>query len=224
MKNLFTMSFVALIATSCSTYKNSYRLTDVPDTRAKVTQTVVDVEPDFSKRIKGESLERRRSVTEAKNNAYYNAIVTNNVDVLVDPIYEIKSTKGLFGTRHRAWVTGFAGSYKNARTINVENQNTYTQNLDNFKKFVAIDPIVKEDYKSVYILNNNSAGGCSGSNGSSVVEKEIRTTSDLVTRFNSFLSGKNASSSAEEFKEANIEEPKKKGFLGNLFGKLFGKK
>jgi hypothetical protein len=214
---VFTIS-VSLFTVSCSTYKNSYRLTDVPDNKAIVTQIVVDVEPDFTKRIKGESLPRRRSVTEAKNNAYYNAIKENNVDVLVDPIYEIKSTKGLFGVRHKAFVTAFVGNYKNSRSLAVENQNNFNQNFENLKKFLTLDAITKEDSKSVYILNN--AGGCGTGTSNSVTEKEVRNTPDLISRYNRFLSGENSTSlTSGEYKETLLEEPKKKGFFARLFGK-----
>ena len=220
MKNLINglglVSGVLFLA-SCSSYTNTYRLTDVPDTRAKVTQTVVDVEPDFTKRIKGESVKGVGSINEAKNNAYYNAIISNSTDVLVDPIYEIKSKKGLFSTKHTASVTGFVGHYKNPRTLASENQSQFDSNLENLMRFVAISPIAKEEKKAVYILNN-AGGGCNGA--SSVVAKEITTTTDLVTRYNNFLSGKSSADvESASFKDAELGEPKKKGLLGNLLGK-----
>ena len=213
MKKLFPILAISIAMTACSTYKNTYRLNDIPDTRAKVTQVVVDVEPDFSKRIKGESYPRMRSINAAKENAYYNAIKTNNVDVLVDPIYEIKTT----GRKHTASVTGFAGTYKNARTLSVEEQNNFNQNLENFKKFLTLDAVVKEDNKSVYILNNAGAG-CNGA--SSVTEKEVKNTADLVTRYNNFVKQRGSDGKiADEFKDAKLEEPKKrKSILGGLLG------
>ena len=60
--------------TSCSTYKHSYRLTDVPDNSFKVTSTVVDVKTNFDMKITGESDKKTPSVADAKANtpAYQN--------------------------------------------------------------------------------------------------------------------------------------------------------
>jgi glycogen debranching enzyme len=210
-----TLLFSIVVLTACSTYKNTYRLTDIPDNRAKVTPVVVDVEPDFTKRIKGES-GKMKSLNSAKENAYYNAIVTNNVDVLVDPIYQIKSTRGLFRTTHRAMVTGYAGTYKNPRTETVENQTMFNAKLENLKKFVAVDAIAKEENKSVYIFNNNGSG-CNG--GSATTEKVVNSTQDLVHRFNGFSTGQIAIS--EEYTDKKLtedEKPKKGGFFSKLFG------
>ena len=42
--NKYSLILLSIITfTSCSTYKHSYRLTDVPDNSFKVTATVVDV-------------------------------------------------------------------------------------------------------------------------------------------------------------------------------------
>ena len=55
--------------------------------------TPVFLTPDFSKKVKGSSTKKHTAEKSAKEEAYFNAIIDNNVDVLIDPIYSVTSTK-----------------------------------------------------------------------------------------------------------------------------------
>ena len=178
-RNFFIFLCLSLLG-SCSTYRNTYRLQDVADSQMKITQNLVDVEADFSRRVSGTSYTRMRSINAAKDNAYYNAIITNQIDVLVDPVYEIKTLRN----RHTASVTGFPGTYKKNRTADAEDQQVYDQQLNNFKSFLSLEPVVKEDSRSVYLLTQP------GGQATVVEEKEVRNVPDLVTRFENFVTQK----------------------------------
>ena len=120
-KTLFkavTIASIILIMASCSSYSHSYRKADVPDRDLKVADKyVVDINHDFSKVVKAES-GRHSTVKDAIDEAYYKAIVDNNIHVLIDPIYRVETDAKIlfiFGGKSRAYVVGFAGFYTNPR-------------------------------------------------------------------------------------------------------------
>ena len=51
IKLLALGAILVMTATSCDTYKHSYRLTDVPTTNIAVTNQVVDVKADFDNKV-----------------------------------------------------------------------------------------------------------------------------------------------------------------------------
>jgi hypothetical protein len=81
------------------------------------TEVVVDVKIDLNKKVQSSS-SKRSSVELAKSEAYYKAITENNIDVVVDPIFEVKTSDKFlfFGGRSTAKLNGFAGYYVNPRT------------------------------------------------------------------------------------------------------------
>lgn len=194
---------VAMIATSCVSYQNTYRVSTIPDTKLSVQTYSVEVEHDFSKRVTGTS-GSRRSVDEARNEAYYDAIVSNRVDVLVDPIYEIQTTAKvlIFGGKSTAKVTGFAGYYKNPRSqaeITAANEAKAKANADAanaaalaaqqarlkmFEEFAAQAAVAKEEAKTV-ILNNVTpvvcCGGCSTGNNNNTTSNVTGGTQEART-------------------------------------------
>lgn len=113
---LLAIGALALFLTSCGSTKmfsytsRSVSIADGVDIMP--TQTYVDVNPDFSRRIMAES-SVCSSTQQAMDEAKYNAIVNNKVDIVVDPIYKIEtSSNGV-----KAYLTGFAGYYVNPRTV-----------------------------------------------------------------------------------------------------------
>jgi hypothetical protein len=130
---------IALLMSSCAatSFKNTSRVGQVGESKVALTSNVVDVDVNFDSKIQATS-EKTRKVHEAKEQAYYRAIVNNNIDILVDPIYEVytKSRKSI------ATVMGYAGNYVNIRTEKQENQQVYEQELINtqasFEQSMAI--------------------------------------------------------------------------------------
>lgn len=198
MKNLKFIWVVVIAAatmSSCTTYKNSSRLTDVHNKRIQSQNLMVDVETDFNTKVKGNSKTFRglNAVNAARDNAYYDAIVNNKIDVLVDPIYEVKTLSTIFGNFTTAEVTGYAGKYKNIRTVPEEQLAQYELKLDALKKLTEIDAIVKEDRKTVIVT-----GGLNGA-----AATEINTAPALVQQFNALYHNTNISQS----QNYNVEEP-----------------
>lgn len=115
MKQKYFLAIVivtSLVLSSCSTFTYTSRSTSINKTEIAGVEMLVDVRPDFSKRIVTES-GLCKSISIAKEEAKYHAVVDNNCDVIVDPVYKIQK----IGLQYRAFLTGFAGFYKNPRTL-----------------------------------------------------------------------------------------------------------
>lgn len=107
----------ALVINSCSTYKHSSRISNIAEENIVVTNKIaVDLKVDLGKICKGRS-GFHKTVKDAKDEAYYDAIQTNLIHVLIDPIYSVKTTKTIFGEKSNAEVAGFAGYYNNSRAL-----------------------------------------------------------------------------------------------------------
>ena len=70
---------------SCSTYQYSSRQVYVNNQNIVASPTVVDVKVDYTNRITERS-GRCKTLAEAMEQAKYNAITKNNIDILVDMI------------------------------------------------------------------------------------------------------------------------------------------
>ena len=205
--------------TSCSTYKHSYRLTDVPDNSFKVTSTVVDVKTNFDMKITGESDKKTPSVADAKANAYYNAIQNGDIDVLVDPIYSVRVKRGLFNSTATASVTGFAGEFVNPRSLSDTFQEAYDAKIKSLQQFLSISEIVNEDKPTTII--NNCCGGCEGDGA--VSSQTFNGAPALLEQFNTLygiseVSGNDSNSDLGN-PSGNLGSIAKKGKVFKLFKK-----
>ena len=125
MKNIFKILSVGLglllvVATSsCSSSKHSYRISQIPEKNVVIADKIgVELRIDENKIIQASTSRSHKSVEDAKDEAYYNAITNNNIHVLIDPIYKtITGPKILmFGGKSTSTVTGFAGYYENPKS------------------------------------------------------------------------------------------------------------
>lgn len=116
MKKITFVSLCALamVFTACSTYQYGARHADINRQAITATPTVVDVKPDFNKRVNVTST-WQRTKQDAMAECQYMAIMNNKIDIVVDPIYKIEFRP----TRMKKWkaeLVGFAGYYVNPRT------------------------------------------------------------------------------------------------------------
>lgn len=105
--------------TSCSSFKSTSRISEIKERDLSVTNKVaVDLNVDLNRVIRARSM-KHSSVQAAKDEAYYKAIVDNQIHVLVDPIYSVESTGKflIFGGKSTAEVIGYAGMYANPRSV-----------------------------------------------------------------------------------------------------------
>ena len=107
---------VVLFLSSCSTYQYTARQTNVERQNITMAPTIVDVKPDYTKRVEVTS-GWCKTKDEALNECKYNAITANNIDVVVDPIFKVARNNGRLSKPYKATLTGFAGYYVNSRTL-----------------------------------------------------------------------------------------------------------
>ena len=101
---LFSIASLGLLSLhSCSSVAYSYRAVDVNKKNLIAQEVVVDVKLDVKNKISSTS-SKRKSVDEAIDEAYYKAIVDNNIDVVVDPIFEVTTSgKRPTNTAKKSW-------------------------------------------------------------------------------------------------------------------------
>jgi len=113
------LGFIVLVLvtslSSCRMNQYVVREVDVDRNNIQMTPMVVDVRPDFSRRI-NEQTKWCKTADEAAMEARYMAITQGNIDVVVDPILQIER-RPAGNRKYRANLTGFAGFYQNARTV-----------------------------------------------------------------------------------------------------------
>lgn len=142
MKKIFIpfVVFVLVITSACSSTSYTYRSVDISKDDVIAQQVVVDLKLDLKNKITTTS-SKRNSVNEAVEEAYYKAITENNIDVVVDPIFEVKSTDKIlfFGGKSTAKLTGFGAKYDNARN-----------KLDAVKELKSIDTTDVKNFDALY--------------------------------------------------------------------------
>lgn len=143
---------IVFALTSCSVTKQSYRGVEVNKKNVITDDVVVDVKVDITKPIKSTS-SKRNSEDEARDEAYFKAITENNIDLVIDPIFEV-STSGkflFFGGKSVAKLSGFAGYYlnpRNRRDAVKELQALKLQDVDGFEKLYFPNLVGSKKVKS----------------------------------------------------------------------------
>lgn len=138
---LFSIASLGLLSlNSCSSVAYSYRAVDVNKKNLIAQEVVVDVKLDLKNKITSTS-SKRKSVDEAIDEAYYKAIVDNNIDVVVDPIFEVTTTDKIlfFGGKTVAKLNGLGARYENPRN-----------KLEAVKELKAIDTTDVEKFERLY--------------------------------------------------------------------------
>ncbi len=231
-------AFASLALTSCSSYSHSYRMSEVPDRDISVAEKyVVDIKHDFTKIVRAES-GKHKSPSAAREEAYYKAIVDNNIHVVVDPIYRIEIGPKflIFGGKSRASIVGFAGYYQNPRGLSKLESDNFDQKIKNLEKLSKISSLGQEQNET-YIIDTKGATCCNGTDGKSsgqfgqavLLNKTINKPS-LIDQYNKLMSGSSTVNAGEPTTQKSsvfLDEPKKpsgiKAFLAKipLLGKLF---
>ena len=180
MKRLILSIFALGVLASCKTFSHSSRDIDLENRDVEANSFVVDVEPNFSNRIKGSSTKKHKVEKSAKEEAYFNAVIENNVDVLVDPIYSVTTTKKIllfFGGKSEATVYGYAGFYKNPKIASEAKQADLNQKIKDIEKLSKIDGILEESEEKTF--SAAKCGDCKGKEPISLISI-IKNKSSLV--------------------------------------------
>lgn len=141
MKKILIIIVLGLFLNSCSSSRYTYRETDIQNRSIIANDVVVDVKVDLNKKIQATST-KRNSVELAKSEAYYNAITQNNIDIVVDPIFEINTSDKFlfFGGKSTVKLSGFGGSYINARN-----------KIEAIKELKSVDTLDIHKFNNIYL-------------------------------------------------------------------------
>lgn len=134
MKKILSMAVCAFLFASCTVYQYTGRDAAINRQNIQATPTIVDVKADFTKRVSATS-DWQRTKEDAMAQARYKAITENKIDIVVDPIYEIQFRAHKARKKYKVTMTGFAGSYTNARTPieDIETIKQYTrEEIENY--------------------------------------------------------------------------------------------
>lgn len=189
---LLAIGAFALFLTSCGSskmYSYTSRSVSIADgVEIMPTQTYVDVNPDFSKRIMAES-SVCSSTQQAMDEAKYNAIVNNKVDIVVDPIYKIEtSSNGV-----KAYLTGFAGYYINPRTVLGDIKAMEDVSKEAVEKYIMIHDakqIVPYMYQQSDHICINHGGQCGKAPSAPAQQVTTAPTTTTTTRTSTSSSSK----------------------------------
>ena len=97
-----------LVQVGCTTYSYTSRSTSVNQRVINSSQATADMDINYKKKVTATS-DFQKFPNQAKQQAIYQCIMNNDIDVLVDPIFQVENRPI---TGYRATVTGFAGYYK----------------------------------------------------------------------------------------------------------------
>ncbi len=209
-------------------------MSDVGDTSLSVAGPyVADLDVDFTKTVTATS-KKHATAGQAKNEAYYNAITQNNIHVVVDPIYAVRTARTLFGAKSTAEITGFSGMYKNARKQSDDDAGAlaretslFNARFESIKKLSELKALTEEEV-NVYSVKN---GGCCGdgektSPAGPTLLTTTKNKTGLIDSYNKIIGNGNSSSSSVALSagvSANVsdsEQTVKVGFFGRILNKL----
>jgi hypothetical protein len=143
--------------------ETSYRTIEIKQVDVVAENFVVEIDlgSEF-KVISATSNKIHKDIKLAKDEAYFNAVVDNQIDVLVDPIYTIKKRGRIlffFGGYVEVKVVGFAGYYKNVLPESHANAIKFDKYLNDFIDFLASNssPKVENEEDLTTILKDLSS-------------------------------------------------------------------
>ncbi len=136
MRKTLKFVFCALVVAACcscsATYQYTARKVDVNTRDINPTQQAVSVKTDFSKHVTATS-DYHFFVSSAKKEAEYRCLQNNNIDVIVDPIFQIEYNLFKFKKHCKATVIGFAGKYEE-HPVGVEATKDYSiEEIEKYK-------------------------------------------------------------------------------------------
>lgn len=155
-KTIFSLLLISIMS-SCSFYKYTNQDSLEPDRVNTISNNVsltankdfaVDVRIDLDKIVTGVS-QNHADENDARNEAYYNCIVENDIDLVIDPLYKKITNEApgifklLYKNQYRFEIRGYAGYYENPRDARNET-------LQNLKDQLAIEQTQLEIDKIAY--------------------------------------------------------------------------
>lgn len=131
-----------LILTGCSSYSYTSRSTTINQFTVQSNVPTADIDIDYKHKVTATS-DFQKFPNQAKQQALYQCILNNNIDVVVDPIVQVEQ-RGL--SNYRATITGFAGYFKEGKSgIDATVEKNYSKE-DVEKYLLLTDPTFYKFY------------------------------------------------------------------------------
>ena len=206
---------VAASLSSCARYYHSYRKVDVSQKNSVNAKIQVDVAvtPDFSKRLRAQSTKNHRNQQAAKDEAYFNAIIENQIDVLISPIYSVTERGGFCD----ATVHGYAGYYKSVDKT--DDDSDFDKKVEDLKKLSKVDGVLASEEQKVYKINS-TCGDCKSSEALSLLTVTTNKSS-LVDIYEKVLNiGTGNKSNSESTKTVAVTSKNEKKGFGAIIAKI----
>ena len=156
MKKHILIMFIAFVGiSSCTTYKHTKSDIDDANRLNKIENKVnlsatndfaVDVRVELGQIVTASS-ERHMTDGAARDEAYYNCLVNNNVDVIVDPLYKRIKLPFYMVRAFKYEVRGYAGFYENLRDSRERELNDAKNELAFKKVKLEVDKLDLESDK-----------------------------------------------------------------------------
>ena len=192
MKKVFFFAMLLLSCwwmTSCTTYSYMGRQVDVRARNIDMEEQMAGVVVDYSRTVTATSdyqLTKRDAIAEAE----YKCIQFSQIDVVVDPIYQVEYNPFKIKMRYRATIVGFAGKYEQ-RPNKLDNTKQYS--IEEIEKYKLLtDPDFPQYYYKTDAEGDNYFFNSAGDQpqpvkGSSVVIKDFnlkKATKPISTSYN----------------------------------------
>lgn len=154
-KNLFlalALGGLMLMQVGCTTYSYTSRSTKVDQRVINSSKATADIQIDYKKKVTATS-DFQKFPNQAKQQAIYQCILNNGIDVLVDPIFQVENRPV---TGYRATVNGFAGYYKEGVSdLDKVIEKKYSK--EDIEKFLLLtDPSFRQQFYSKGGENGNT--------------------------------------------------------------------
>jgi len=135
IKLLILFAIGVIFISSCSvTNSTTSKTLDIDGVGVVPIPTIVDLDIKENK-VSGEAIGTNTSINKIKQDAIAVALEKVNADILIEPIYKIKTTNG----RTTVNVSGFPATYKNFRSMTKEDVELFdTSNNKNLTKKVEV--------------------------------------------------------------------------------------
>ena len=178
-----TLIFSSTLFSQLNSGQVTYRVVDIKDVNIAPQDFDLVISIDSSKTVSSKSNKKHKSPQLALDEAYFNAIVDNEIDVLINPIHSIKKTGKFlffFGGNCEASITGYAGYYKLATekntkgvmtsikpdgSVDLAKLNCHNDNIDclidqlnEFSKNYKQEVIEEKEFKTIYECKNCKEG------------------------------------------------------------------
>ena len=130
--SIFSLLLLSMFLASCTTYQYTARQTEINNRQMDTKVQRAAIQVDYNHQVTATSnyqITRRDAINEAE----FNCIRDEKIDVVVDPIYKIEFNPFKFKKNYRATIIGFAGKYEEKENLLDESKKYTIEDIEKYK-------------------------------------------------------------------------------------------